>query len=1792
MEVDPPPEQKAREAASAMNLRLMLEDMEKQYNELKESRDALQDQYERAEKGRQEAIGKGVDKDELNSAHNQLKLELQNTKLQLEEAKTEAKSRQERESRALAESDRLREEISGLTAKNSTLGAKVASMEVDSKLQESEAIPLMHEKDRLKTEMESLQTHSNWLQSELNAKNDAFQRLQNETHDRQLQLQLQLQQTENEKEAFSVREQELRKIEGRLQTQVEQLSRDLMLAKQEVANVKESTALEVQQEQKLANLQKEHLVRWEQRYNDVVRENESLKSAASDAQTMLDRRIGEARSEVEAKYKQLLDDQATEHKMILDKGETRLVPGGALPAASEEDSAPMGLTEVYERLEQAKAQLRSETLRADRAELLNRRIVKEIEEKTPIMNRQREEYELAMDQMQNYQLRLERALQDKDDARTDGDEARRVATQWKQQYNEKVKEAKILAKQVQTLLLQRAGGEVGDVSIPTSVASMQSHNQQLLLETERLKEKIENLEQQVNQDELSSKLEDANSELESLREQRKLQEGAVEKIVQQRDLYRSLCNVSGSMSSSQELSVQEYTKQQAEKVKNLERELSDADRKLLTVSGERDKLLRDRETTDERLLRYETHNKELTESFNKLEGDLRVARGDLAREHIESQYGKDRCARLEESVQRLREEVGQVTSAKIELQRINAELQHSLTRANNLASQNETEKQQAETRLRLAETQAETSKLSQKRATDEAAQLRAEVARQGVLIDSIRRIENSLTAKSEGELESLKEELGRQVKNATGEKKRFEAEIKNLNERVSEAEARFHEATKVKDKAEAEAASAKKALDKARSGSQDNVDVASQEKVDALTTELASAKDEIKTLEDTLADYKKVAKGSEASMAEVSKVAASMKQSQKEEVERLKTQLANAEKEGVAKQDMIVEMTKDLSGQREEREKAEASLKLKITGLETQLQVKEKDFESLEAAFAASKVDFETMQSDLSLAQSNYERELKLHSDARGDLRNALEKADVDSKEKAKAVTEVSELKSTIDKERENWASEKKAMVESSQTLEKRLKGAQEHNTLLHTQLEKLGKQIQQSQAARADAASKGSNSEPGFQLDEMRQVIKFLRSEQQMIQAQLDTKSRAAERERAGAAVLKQSLDDARSELAVLKESSDAGKSSVAELTQATEKLRSANEQVALLNDSNKLLREETERLRENAKASEQEIRSTKAALAPSESEKHKAEARLAELTSENQSLRRELESWKGRVESLVKKFNQVDPEEHRKALEQVEALTKEQQSAAAWKTNMEGENKRIREIARNVNQKLKELRGQLEGKTKEVEKLMAEKVSLSKSSEKEAIIAKERDDLKTRLTQVNKSMASTKTELDGANARNEKFREKLREFQTRIRELQANEKKLKAELSTKPSTKPKQESTPPSSGEPAKAATKQPFPAKAAPKTTDPAPAAKEKPQVVAPLPAVPDGGFSFGPSPASSKKMVATPVKEKQQVEATPTPDETKKQALRAEAPTFAPAKKTVPDTKPPSKPPAKPQGSGEQSMKEKLMAKKRKLAELKERKQAELALKKAEEKDGSDKRPADKPQAKTPSTTGLSEQPAAKKVKKEDEAMKQVVANVTNPAPATSGIASAGQGDSADTGKAKGTEAPLPSATGADMSTDEKAAEQTTNEAAGAKKPESQTGQESSEQSFKNPFSLGGSNPFGSAGSEKPFSFAVGGQAPAAAVAAAGVPPSSGFLTNMKPPGSSSSPLQFSFGKTGSISLPIPTQPAPQSPFGFPGGSAFPAPSAPFGGFGDSQPIPAKPLFGDAESKDEKDDESKE
>jgi nucleoprotein TPR len=274
-----------------------------------------------------------------------------------------------------------------------------------------------------------------------------------------------------------------------------------------------------------------------------------------------------------------------------------------------------------------------------------------------------------------------------------------------------------------------------------------------------------------------------------------------------------------------------------------------------------------------------------------------------------------------------------------------------------------------------------------------------------------------------------------------------------------------------------------------------------------------------------------------------------------------------------------------------------------------------------------------------------------LHSTARTALRATREETESEIRLRKATEEQLELLKSQYSEQRSQWEEEKSSLEISLKQMEKGLTDSRSQNSALHSQLETIGDQVEKKMSEVTNGADEEEVDVAAFgnmrkTVTELREIVKFLRSDKEMIQAQLDSAVRAAERERAAAAVVKRSLDAARAELKVLEDSSAASAQSSStggELSAMKEKLATSEEKSRLLGESNTHLREEIDRLNTSVSGMQGELEAAKNSAQPYEKQKQALELEKAALLSEKESLLREIDAWKGRVQSLVSKFNQV---------------------------------------------------------------------------------------------------------------------------------------------------------------------------------------------------------------------------------------------------------------------------------------------------------------------------------------------------------------------------------------------------------------------------------------------------------------------------------------------------------------------------------------------------------------------
>lgn len=607
-------------------------------------------------------------------------------------------------------------------------------IETQAKLGDSEVVPLRYQVQRLTVEMDSISSHATWLEAELKSKNEQVANLRTAHASDVAQLRRELDTTVVEKDELDGEATTLRRQLQGVQTKLERSALELRDSRNQASD----KALEMEQEsvasQRLITLQKEQMERLQARHESMSRQMESMKQLAKEAEQDGNNELQAKEQDWERKTKAILQQQTQDYKLqmadltgkledanrrckkaedgvLLTDASSRPKPPRqplAITNRAGVDDEPLNLTDLYGRVAEAEDALAAETLRRRKAEIRVARIEADIQARAPELIRQRRDYEMAIERQEEYKNRLQAALEEAQDARSQYNELQREMGRMQKRNKELEDDTSELAKQVQVLLVSRSTSSTatidGSSQVPASVVEMQSTNQRLLAEHRRLTARVAELEVMLQQGAWRNKAESFERELETLREDRKRQVVLVEGIVQQRDLYRALVNKQDSNllgSQSEEVSALQVVKTQSERTKALEEGKKRLQNELAVARAELGTVSRDSEAASERLARYEAFNAELSKTVDRLQLQLSAAKADIARTAANAEFHKEKSVRMEETLERSREGIARVSASKSDLQRINQGLQEYVSKANAEASKLEGELEQVRFKLIL-----------------------------------------------------------------------------------------------------------------------------------------------------------------------------------------------------------------------------------------------------------------------------------------------------------------------------------------------------------------------------------------------------------------------------------------------------------------------------------------------------------------------------------------------------------------------------------------------------------------------------------------------------------------------------------------------------------------------------------------------------------------------------------------------------------------------------------------------------------------------------------------------------------------------------------------------------------------------------------------------------------------------------------------------------------------------------------------------------------------------------------
>ncbi|TIC04624.1 hypothetical protein E3Q16_02603 [Wallemia mellicola] len=523
-----------------------------------------------------------------------------------------------------------------------------------------------------------------------------------------------------------------------------------------------------------------------------------------------------------------------------------------------------------------------------------------------------------------------------------------------------------------------------------------------------------------------------------------------------------------------------------------------------------------------------------------------------------------------------------------------------------------------------------------------------------------------------------------------------------------------------------------------------------------LRSELEMAKSEVSKSETHVEQFKEIASANERALQDMNESYDNYKQTQDKLLSEREQQIKQYESriEGMTEQVEQLQSENNEIHQKLINERSEFSHEKKA--LEDILADLNNAQGEQEARFAELRND-RNKQSDYAHENHDkYQREVLLHAQSVEQLQQMKKETD-NHQQAIKGANEERDTAVQALKQAElSWQSQKELMDIELNELRKRHGEIIGQNDVLHKHLETVNKKIAE---AGINSINQNNNNEAVAQSSEtanssdLQSVINYLRNEREYLDLQLSLSKQENSRFKTQLERLNESIDETRALLTEERNKNARGDVSAVQHQELLSKI----DQLNLLRESNTTLRFESQRNRNKVLELESALQSSQNVIQP-------LEENIRNLTAELQVSKKEVEHWKEdadrwqkRNQQILSKYERIDPAELQKYKDDAEQLRK---SLEEVKKELEETNKKLQEAQNEVNNQktrnsdLISRSNNSMSRSKEAARIKDERLKdleeqLSKSTEKSTQFDKISEEL-TKTRQEYQTMENAKKEIE----------------------------------------------------------------------------------------------------------------------------------------------------------------------------------------------------------------------------------------------------------------------------------------------------------------------------------------------------------------------------------------------------------------------------------------------------------
>lgn len=521
--------------------------------------------------------------------------------------------------------------------------------------------------------------------------------------------------------------------------------------------------------------------------------------------------------------------------------------------------------------------------------------------------------------------------------------------------------------------------------------------------------------------------------------------------------------------------------------------------------------------------------------------------------------------------------------------------------------------------------------------------------------------------------------------------------------------------------------------------------------VSELRRDLGLTKSELESAKSQVEQYKAISQSSEEELASLNDTQELYHQETDKAIRERDSKIRELEERIVDIGSELASTNGELSAVRTSQTENGRRLEEQKTAFEAELaQLKDQDDRHATAAkyhLEDLKVQAEIAQQ----AQQNYENELVKHAEAAKALQKVRSDYNQVKVEAVETKTEAESARTSLAQSKESWAESRERYERELADLRTGRENLNVQNNRLHQQLDNVSSQISnlQKRVTTSDV-EESSGDLPVSSLENLQEVIKYLRREKEIIDVQWELSAQEGKRLKQQLNYTQTQLDETRLKLNQQRRVEEDSERTALTHNKLMETLNELN----TFRESSVTLRNETRQAQASLAAKLKQVEELLAQVEPLQAEIRELKNENETQVGENTLLKEDRDHWRQRTQNILQKYDRVDPAELEALKGDLETLKAERDDHLSSKQSLQGELDgmagQVTKAQEQGNEKVEELRQRLTDQFKTRSKTLSALIK-----EKDAALqnaAKEKHDLEQQLSCLQDEVETAKLQRDQA--------------------------------------------------------------------------------------------------------------------------------------------------------------------------------------------------------------------------------------------------------------------------------------------------------------------------------------------------------------------------------------------------------------------------------------------------------